>query len=94
LAEDAARAIGMRFHATRGSMSIGEVQGGLPPDSVAERESDILEDCIRALTLCGPHRVKHLFVEGRRIVSDGVLTTTDTQRLLERSRTALRRQML
>ena len=43
----AARAMGIRFQATRGSMSIGESQGGLPPDSVVERESDILEDCVR-----------------------------------------------
>lgn len=45
----AARAIGLRFHATRGAMSIGESQGGLPPDAVVEREHDILEDCIRVV---------------------------------------------
>ena len=46
---EAAQAIGMRFHATRGSMSIGESAGGLPPDSVVEREEDILNDCIRVI---------------------------------------------
>jgi cytosine/adenosine deaminase-related metal-dependent hydrolase len=44
---EAARALGLRFHATRGAMSIGESQGGLPPDSVVEHEPAILDDCIR-----------------------------------------------
>ena len=43
---DAATRIGMRFHATRGSMSIGRSKGGLPPDSLVEREDDILADSI------------------------------------------------
>ena len=34
----AARQIGMRFHAARGSMSVGQKDGGLPPDSVVEKE--------------------------------------------------------
>jgi cytosine/adenosine deaminase-related metal-dependent hydrolase len=38
----AAQEIGMRFHPTRGSMSVGESKGGLPPDSVVEDEDDIL----------------------------------------------------
>lgn len=46
---DAAREIGMRFHPTRGAMSIGESAGGLPPDSLVEREADILADCIRVI---------------------------------------------
>lgn len=46
---DAAHAIGMRLHATRGAMSIGESTGGLPPDSLVEREEDILNDCIRVI---------------------------------------------
>lgn len=41
--------IGMRFHASRGSMSVGESQGGLPPDSVVENEADILKDCQRLI---------------------------------------------
>ena len=40
----AAQEIGIRFHAARGAMSLGESQGGLPPDSVVERETDILRD--------------------------------------------------
>ncbi|WP_069299311.1 8-oxoguanine deaminase [Neptunicoccus sediminis] len=44
---EAARSIGVRFHAARGSMSIGESDGGLPPDHLVEREADILNDCIR-----------------------------------------------
>ncbi|MCY7272934.1 MAG: amidohydrolase family protein, partial [Phormidesmis sp. CAN_BIN44] len=37
---EAIAAIGMRFHASRGSMSVGESQGGLPPDSLVEQEVD------------------------------------------------------
>ncbi len=46
---EAAKTIGLRFHATRGAMSIGESDGGLPPDSLVEREANILEDCIRVV---------------------------------------------
>jgi cytosine/adenosine deaminase-related metal-dependent hydrolase len=45
----AAQDVGMRFHPTRGAMSIGESDGGLPPDALVEREADILEDCIRVI---------------------------------------------
>ncbi|HQE17221.1 MAG TPA: 8-oxoguanine deaminase [Aggregatilineales bacterium] len=45
----AAQEIGLRFHAARGSMSLGESQGGLPPDSVVEDEEDILRDSQRAI---------------------------------------------
>jgi cytosine/adenosine deaminase-related metal-dependent hydrolase len=46
---EAALAIGMRFHACRGSMSVGESQGGLPPDHLVEREADILRDSQRLI---------------------------------------------
>ena len=46
---EAARRIGIRFHPTRGSMSVGRRQGGLPPDSVIEREERILRDCERLI---------------------------------------------
>jgi cytosine/adenosine deaminase-related metal-dependent hydrolase len=45
----AARQIGMRFTATRGSMSVGQSQGGLPPDRVVEREDFILRDTQRVI---------------------------------------------
>jgi cytosine/adenosine deaminase-related metal-dependent hydrolase len=45
----AAREIGLRFHASRGSMSLGESKGGLPPDRVVEDEDDILRDTRRAI---------------------------------------------
>lgn len=45
----AALEIGLRFHAARGSMSLGESQGGLPPDSVVEDEAAILKDCARVI---------------------------------------------
>jgi 8-oxoguanine deaminase len=41
--------IGMRFHACRGSMSVGESQGGLPPDALVENEADILRDSQRLI---------------------------------------------
>ncbi|HVE10655.1 MAG TPA: 8-oxoguanine deaminase [Paraburkholderia sp.] len=46
---DAAQRIGMRFHASRGSMSVGQRDGGLPPDAVVEREADILKDTQRVI---------------------------------------------
>ncbi|KQB97197.1 hydroxydechloroatrazine ethylaminohydrolase [Loktanella sp. 1ANDIMAR09] len=45
----AAQEIGLRFHATRGAMSIGESDGGLPPDALVENEEHILEDSIRVI---------------------------------------------
>ena len=45
----AAADIGVRFHGTRGSMSIGESQGGLPPDSLTEKESFILSESQRLI---------------------------------------------
>ncbi len=42
-------ATGLRFHASRGSMSVGESQGGLPPDSVVENEAAILQDSQRLI---------------------------------------------
>jgi cytosine/adenosine deaminase-related metal-dependent hydrolase len=46
---EGAQAIGMRFVATRGSMSVGQSQGGLPPDRVVENEDAILKDSQRLI---------------------------------------------
>jgi cytosine/adenosine deaminase-related metal-dependent hydrolase len=46
---EAAQEIGLRFFPTRGAMSIGESDGGLPPDALVETEAWILEDCIRVV---------------------------------------------
>lgn len=45
----AAQDIGIRFHASRGSMSVGESNGGLPPDTLVEKEPDILKDSRRLI---------------------------------------------
>lgn len=45
----AASEMGARFHAARGSMSVGESKGGLPPDSVVEDEDAILRDSQRVI---------------------------------------------
>jgi 8-oxoguanine deaminase len=46
---ESAAEIGMRFHAARGSMSVGRSRGGLPPDSLVEEESAILADTQRLI---------------------------------------------
>lgn len=45
----AARELGIRFHACRGAMSLGRSQGGLPPDYLVEAEEHILADMERAI---------------------------------------------
>lgn len=45
----AAREMGLRLHASRGSMSLGESRGGLPPDSLVEEEDHILKDSQRLI---------------------------------------------
>jgi cytosine/adenosine deaminase-related metal-dependent hydrolase len=46
---DAARTLGLRFHACRGSMSVGESDGGLPPDALVESDDAILRDTQRVI---------------------------------------------
>ncbi len=46
---EAAAAVGIRFHASRGSMSLSEKDGGLPPDSVVQTIDEILDDSVRVI---------------------------------------------
>ncbi len=46
---EAAGTVGVRFHPTRGAMSMGQSSGGLPPDSMVEPETGILKDCERVI---------------------------------------------
>ena len=46
---EAGKEIGLRLHASRGSMSLGESKGGLPPDSLVENEKEILKDSQRLI---------------------------------------------
>ena len=48
---EAARDLGFRFHPARGSMSLSEKDGGLPPDSVVQDDDEILADCERLVAL-------------------------------------------
>ena len=45
----AAQELGVRFHPTRGSMSVGERAGGLPPDRLVEKDDDLLKDSLRLI---------------------------------------------
>jgi len=61
----AAQTIGIRFHASRGSMSLGESRGGLPPDNVVEDEESILKDTLRAIETyhdSGPYSMLRIVV--------------------------------
>lgn len=46
---EVARELGLRFHAARGSMTVGESQGGLPPDNLVEQEDAVLRDTRRVI---------------------------------------------
>lgn len=46
---EAGSQVGLRLHASRGSMSLGESKGGLPPDRIVEEEEDILRDSQRLI---------------------------------------------
>ena len=78
---EGAEGINLRFHASRGSMSLGESEGGLPPDSVVEDEPGILEDTARAIrSFHDPDRGSM-----RQVVVAPCSPFTVTQRLMEDS---------
>jgi cytosine/adenosine deaminase-related metal-dependent hydrolase len=62
----AAREVGMRFHAARGAMSVGQSLGGLPPDAVVESEPAILRDTQR---LIEQHHQRERFAMQRIVVA-------------------------
>jgi cytosine/adenosine deaminase-related metal-dependent hydrolase len=51
-------------------------------------------DPVAALVLCGPMRVRHLFVEGRQVVADGRMATLDLPALVERQNRLARALMI
>ncbi|HWL92148.1 MAG TPA: 8-oxoguanine deaminase [Phycisphaerae bacterium] len=60
---EAAEEMGMRIHACRGSMSVGQSGGGLPPDDCVQSEDVILRDCARALEQyhdTSPHSMRRI----------------------------------
>ena len=46
---EAAKSVGLRFHPCRGSMDLGESQGGLPPDSIVQDIDSVLSDTEAAI---------------------------------------------
>jgi cytosine/adenosine deaminase-related metal-dependent hydrolase len=46
---EVAEELGIRLHLCRGSMTLGQSRGGLPPDDCVERDEDVLRDCVRVL---------------------------------------------
>ena len=52
---EVARELGIRFQPTRGSMSLGRSQGGLPPDDLCQSEETILADCRRLIAAYHDH---------------------------------------
>src|SRR6266513_1961559 len=71
----AARELGVRIVASRGSMDLGESDGGLPPDSLVEE-----------LVLSAPHRVDRLLVGGEDVVRDGELVRVSEQEIAQEHR--------
>lgn len=73
-----------------GRSDVGVIAPGKRADvavwDVAGLESAGSWDPVAALVLCGPTRVRHLFVEGKQVVRDGVLVTLDLPKVVERQR--------
>lgn len=87
---EAAERIGIRFHGTRGSMSLGKDQGGLPPSAVIQAIdlNDIAfagcHDPLVSIVCCGNSSVvKHTIVNGKIIVKDGIIQTISSTNLMK-----------
>ena len=60
---EAAESLGIRIHACRGSMTLGQSAGGLPPDSCVEKDDEVLADCRRVVELYhdgAPHSIRRI----------------------------------
>jgi cytosine/adenosine deaminase-related metal-dependent hydrolase len=72
---EAAKTIGIRFHPTRGAMSVGESDGGLPPDLLVEKEDDIVKDFIRVVDQFHDHDANAMVKVGLAPCSPFSVTT-------------------
>jgi len=81
-----------------GRDDVGRIEPGMMADLAAWdlrgiEHAGALHDPVAALVFCAPRRVSHLWIDGKRMVADGMLLATDTGRLAQRQN-QLARQLL